>query len=328
MPSRVADNLFWLGRYAERAEMAVRVARALLPRLYQEYDPISVAGVEACIRLLSAFGYVPREALTGRAAALEQAVIDMIYHAEDTRGLSWALGQLRRVAWLLRDRISGDAWQILNEFDRHFAVPSAPDALRTAGALNLLDHFVHTLSAFGGVVMESMTRGHGWRMLDIGRRLERAIQMVGLIRFGLGFGPEAEQGQLEVLLEIADSSLTYRSRYLTSMRAELVLDLILLDEANPRAVAFQLARLREHIDLLPESQRPEHRPREWRLATRLFAAVEVAELSDLMRPGDTGHWAGLQALIERLAAELPSVSDALTHGYFDHSGTTRGLTGA
>ena len=84
--------------------------------------------------------------------------------------------------------------------------------------------------------------------------------MVELLRHGLGFDPAKESGQLEVLLEIADSSLTYRSRYLTSMQADLVLDLLLLDEANPRSVAFQLARLREHIDQLPDSRSLIRRP--------------------------------------------------------------------
>ena len=115
----------------------------------------------------------------------------------------------------------------------------------------MLDHAIITLSAFSGLVMESMTRGDGWRFLDIGRRLERAFQMVDLIRYGLGFECTTDSGQLEVLLEIADSSITYRSRYLTSMQADLVLDLLLLDEANPRSVAFQLVRLREHVDQLP-----------------------------------------------------------------------------
>ncbi len=89
--------------------------------------------------------------------------------------------------------------------------------------------------------------------------------------------------QLEDLLEIADSSLTYRSRYLTSMRADLVLDLLLLDEANPRSVAFQLARLREHIERLPESDSSVRRPAEWRLGVRLLTAVQIAELSELVR---------------------------------------------
>ena len=102
--------------------------------------------------------------------------------------------------------------------------------------------------------MEGMTRGHGWRFLDIGRRLERALQMAELLRTALGFATHADAGRLEALLEIADSSITYRSRYLTSLQTDLVLDLLLADEANPRSMAFQLARLREHVR--PASAKP------------------------------------------------------------------------
>ena len=118
-------------------------------------------------------------------------------------------------------------------------------------AQDLLNHAVITLSAFGGLVMEGMTRGDGWRFLDIGRRLERALQMTELLRVSLGRRPEENFGILEAVLEMADSSITYRSRYLTTLQTDLLLDLLLVDEANPRSIAFQLVRLREHVEQLP-----------------------------------------------------------------------------
>ena len=91
---------------------------------------------------------------------------------------------MRRVAWLLRDRISVDAWLILNQLDQQFSAQPPPRVARHRRAGPLESRY-HELSAFGGLVMESMTRGDGWRFLDIGRRLERAIQMVELLRHGL-----------------------------------------------------------------------------------------------------------------------------------------------
>ena len=120
-------------------------------------------------------------------------------------------------------------------------------------AQDRLNHAIITLSAFAGLVMEGMTRGDGWRFLDIGRRLERALQMAELLRYSLAAEIRRTSGVLEAVLEIADSSITYRSRYLTSLQTDLVLDLLLVDEANPRSIAFQLARLKEHIDQLPAS---------------------------------------------------------------------------
>src|SRR4029077_5432412 len=134
----------------------------------------------------------------------------------------------RRVAWLLRDRISLDAWLILNQLDQQFSSRPPAEAVQVGAGQDLLNHAVITLSAFGGLVMESMTRGDGWRFLDIGRRLERALQMTGLRRNSLGPETRENFGILEAVLEMADSSITYRSRYLTSLQTDLLLDLLLV----------------------------------------------------------------------------------------------------
>jgi uncharacterized circularly permuted ATP-grasp superfamily protein/uncharacterized alpha-E superfamily protein len=328
LPSRVADNLFWLGRYVERVELAVRIARTILPRIYQESEPNRAAALNTGLRVLWAQGYLgaERPGVEQGPAALEREVLGIIYDSAGRSSLSWNLHQVRRLAWLLRDRISADAWRILNHFAQQFSVPPPPEPLRMSGALNLLDNAIMTLSAFSGLVMESMTRGHGWRFLDMGRRLERAVSMVELLRHGLGFHPVKESGQFEVLLEIADSSLTYRSRYLTSMQADLALDLLLLDEGNPRSVAFALARLREHIDQLPDSQSLIRRPAEAHIAVRLMTAVELADVKELVRTDGSGRWDNLEELLSRLADELRLLSETLTRAYFNRAISSRQLS--
>jgi uncharacterized alpha-E superfamily protein len=201
--------------------------------------------------------------------------------------------------------------------------PPPPEPIRISGARTLLDQAIGTLSAFSGMVMESMTRGDGWRFLDIGRRIERAVQMVDLIRHGLGFDIDTESGQLEVLLEIADSSITYRSRYLTSMQVDLVLDLLLLDEANPRSVAYQLVRLREHIEQLPQSRSLIRRPPEARIATSLLTAVQLAEVSEFLCTDAEGRRANLEKLLNRLTSELGLLSETLTRQYFSQAVPSR-----
>jgi uncharacterized circularly permuted ATP-grasp superfamily protein/uncharacterized alpha-E superfamily protein len=328
LPSRVAENLFWLGRYVERVELAVRIARALLPRINQDADPARAAGLNAGLRIMLALGYIGSEipANGNQGALLERELLAMIYDLAGTGSLSWNLHHVRQLAWLLRDRISADAWRILNHFAEQFSVSPPPEPLRMVGALNLLDNAIMTLSAFGGLVMESMTRGHGWRFLDIGRRLERAVQMVELLRHGLGFDPVKESGQLEVLLEIADSSLTYRSRYLTALQGDLALDLMLLDEANPRSVAFQLARLREHIDQLPDSRSLIRRPTEAHIAVRLLTAVQLADVTELVRANGGGRWENLEQLLNTLADELRVLSETLTRAYFNRAIPTRQMS--
>jgi uncharacterized alpha-E superfamily protein len=209
-------------------------------------------------------------------------------------------------------------------------LPSAPppEALRLSAAHVFLDQAIRTLVAFSGLVMESMTRGDGWRFLDMGRRVERAAQMVDVIRYGLGFEGERDSGVLEVLLEIADSSITYRSRYLTSMQPELVLDLLVLDEANPRSVAYQMARLREHVEQLPGTQSSIHRAEEARLAISMLTAVQLMEAQELGSIDEEGRRAVLEKLFGRLAGELRLFSETLTREYFNQAGPSRRFSGA
>jgi uncharacterized alpha-E superfamily protein len=316
LPSRAADNLFWLGRYVERVEAAVRIARAILARAFQE-DSARAEGLNAGLAILGRLGLLGAR----RAATAEAELLSMIYSVQPSRGLISDIHHVRRLAWLLRDRISLDAWMILNQLDQQFSSPGAASELRVGLAQDLLNHAIVTLSAFGGMVMEGMTRGDGWRFLDIGRRLERALQMTEILRAGLPPLERASGGALEAILEIADSTITYRSRYLTSLQTDLMLDLLLVDEANPRSIAFQLVRLREHVDLLPASQNAIRRPEEARTALSLLTAVQLAEVRDLAAPDGSLR----EALWGRLASGLADLSDLLTRAYFSHATRSRQL---
>ena len=326
LPSRVADNLFWLGRYAERVEMAVRLVRAILPRLSEESERASSAGVETGIQILRALGYLPAEAVEeSTAEARERGVLAMLYEIEGKSPLARTMEQVRQVAWLLRDRISGDAWRVLSRLGDQLTAPAPAEPLLISSAQDRLNEVVLSLSAFSGLVMEGMTRGDGWRFLDIGRRLERSIQMTEVLRYGIAESCGADAGVLEAVLDIADSSITYRSRYLTSVLPELVLDLLLVDEVNPRSIAFQFVQLGEHIDQLPESQSKIRRPQEARIALSLLTAVQLCEVHELTRPDPAGRWSTLEALLGRQLAELRALSEALTRRYFSHAVASRRL---
>jgi len=320
LSSRIADNLFWLGRYTERVEAAVRITRAIISRFFQE-EGTRAAGMNAGVEILAALGYITGE----KPSAAEQEVLSMICDPADSNGLVWSIHQVRRVAWLLRDRISVDAWLILNQLDQQFSKRPPPEEFRISAAQDRLNHAVIQLSAFGGLVMESMTRGDGWRFLDIGRRLERAIQMVELLRNGLPQESAGGAGVLEAILEMADSSITYRSRYLTSVQADLVLDLLLVDEANPRSIAFQLARLLEHIAELPGGKTSIRRPAEERIALSLLNTVQLTDVRELARSGERGSVQARETMLAKLRTDLGLLSDTITRAYFSHAALSRRL---
>ncbi len=330
LPSRVAENLFWLGRYAERVDASVRIVRSVLPLLAEESVRGAASALHAAVSLLRDMGYLTiAEGVDARrnpARLLERELTAMIYDAKRRGGFGWGVQNLRRLAWLLRDRISADAWRILNRLHQDFTESHPVEPTRVSSALDLLDRAIISLSAFSGLVMESMTRGHGWRLLEVGRRLERAIQLVQLLRRGLATPAENSRARLEMLLEIADSSITYRSRYLTSLQDDLTIDLLLIDEANPRSVAFQLARMSEHIDELPQGPPTVRRSPAARIVLGALTAVRLADLERLASLGPDGSRVHLEELLAKLAEELPAVSEALTRRYLIHAVASRQLS--
>jgi uncharacterized alpha-E superfamily protein len=164
--------------------------------------------------------------------------------------------------------------------------------------------------------MESMTRGLGWQFLDIGRRLERGIQLTALLRAGLlEEATPDDLRRLENVLEGADSSMTYRSRYQTTLQLPLVLDLLLKDEANPHSVAFQLVRLAKRFSGLPRVPQAQ--------AEEILERIRRADIDELigLEPQEDGapRRSALAELLSDLQAAFPDLGDVLTHAYLVHA---------
>jgi uncharacterized circularly permuted ATP-grasp superfamily protein/uncharacterized alpha-E superfamily protein len=323
LPSRVADNLFWLGRYAERLEDRVRLVRALLPALSGEEDFGRTATLESVVRLLAGLEYLPPEiaaaSLGEQLWRVQRLLANLVRDESGPTGLRWNLKQMRRVALNLKERLSADTWRVLQQIERDFArsLPSAPNQSYAADISLLdraLDRVIVTLSAFVGLVMENTTRGPGWHFLEIGRRLERVRHMAELLQAGVAEAPEAIEPYLRILLYVADSSITYRTRYLTTLRTDLVLDLLLVDEANPRSIGFQFASLLDHLEKLPEYDHTTCRT-EKALVSRALHTVRVTPVTELALRGEDGQLGALTGLLQQLKADMYDLSDALVAHY-------------
>jgi uncharacterized alpha-E superfamily protein len=220
--------------------------------------------------------------------------------------------RIRHIASIVRDRFSADTWRILNQLQ--IDSRTRPGRIPLANALTLLNTLIMDLGAFSGMEMENMTRGHGWRFLDFGRRLERGANLVGVVRAMLSLEMKLS-AMLEPLLEIADSSMTYRRRYFAQAQLPSVLDLLVADQGNPRSLAFQLNALTDHAANLPRDPDASAVLAEQRLQA-LTAALRDADLPGLARACEQGDTEALAKWIDQFLNGLLALSDELTHFYF------------
>jgi uncharacterized circularly permuted ATP-grasp superfamily protein/uncharacterized alpha-E superfamily protein len=326
LPSRVADNLFWLGRYVERAEATARLLRGILARLADasgEAPELVTLADALAVQSKVEPTFVVTDAGGGRALS-ERGILGFVQDETSARSLRATLGAAQRLGAVVRDQISLDTWRVLNQLDG--GLPRG--RLRLGAALDGLNRLIVTLAAFSGLGVESMTRGQGWRFADMGRRLERGAYLAGLLRATL-VGPHAAlENLLEALLEVGDVSITYRRRYLGSLQLVPVVDLLLLDETNPRSLAFQLAALDAHVRRLPRDESLPTRSAEEKIALAMLTRVRLLDVDDLCAPGANATRARLDVALRGFASDLAALSDTVTRSYLSHTVPSRQLGGA
>ena len=334
LPSRVADHLYWLGRHAERAEGTARLLRTVASRLAAEAN--RDAAVEMAIMLaalVSQFGEQREWLAPGRIATLRELRAEVEALTGDPGrpgGMQEGIDRLWRTASVVRDRISIDAWKVLSRVRRDsLAGRSAADG-RGADVLGLLDTLIIDLTAFAGLGTESMTRGPGWRFLDMGRRVERAGALVRMLAATLvpappGGAGDGSQRLEEMLLEIADSSMTYRNRYLGVVEPGPLVDLLVTDETTPRSVAFQFAARADPVEALPRADASPVLSGERRAVLEALAVIRLADVEALAAAGPTGDRPALGRLLELLGTATDEFSESLSHRYLVHATPQRRL---
>src|ERR1700742_1469228 len=299
LPSRAADNLFWLGRYLERAEATLRLVRMLIT---QQRDPGKGASpaqhsAERIQRMLVTWGAVTQVSRSQPAKVAAEAL-----QSEQRFGSCLSLVRsAQRTATSLRERLSPDAWQVITEMPARLAEEVDDDE----GIVSAAELTLQELASFAGLAQENMNRAAGWRFLEMGRRAERAINTV---RFARQFShDEAASEDLDILLTLVDCQITYRSRYLVGPLLAPVRDLVVLDPYNPRSVAFQVSILHDHIASLPRLKEGGLIERPRRLAVSLQSTFTTAEATAL----DT-------KTLFVLEQDLLNLADAIGLHYFPH----------
>ena len=246
--SRVANHLYWLGRYAERAESTARLLRSTLLRCSPESGmsetPLLLPLLEA-LKSLVVLEEVPSAAtLASHQEQIEARLLAAVFDANHPTSIRSNVMHIQRIGVLLRDRISVDTWRIISQLsDALDAYDNTPSVTPMSDALNVLTRIILELASFHGLAKENMTRAQGWMFLDMGHRIERTTYICELLRAGLRSTDAENPSLLEAILEVGDSTITYRNRYSLLPQLAAVYDLLMLDELNPRGLRFQFERI-------------------------------------------------------------------------------------
>jgi uncharacterized circularly permuted ATP-grasp superfamily protein/uncharacterized alpha-E superfamily protein len=309
LPSRVVENLFWFGRYCERCDDSARLLRIMLARYVDGDDP---QALQAAVDLGERLTLLPDE------GELPERLLAALLGEDWSFSLRSNLQRLQWAASQVRGKLSRENWQALVELQRE-AMELDTDEPDFGELLDFLNRLVMSLAALSGFALDDMTRDEGWRFLMIGRRIERLQFLSSSLAAFLRGAGAFDQAGLEWLLELGNSSITYRSRYLAVAQLIPVLDLLLLDEQNPHAVLFQLKLVTRTLKRLNDDFGV---PREAGLP-RLVERLARFDLGCLENPlfGEASVRAalnGLADLLQDIADASGQVSDRLALRHFAH----------
>ncbi len=321
---RVLEDMFWLGRYAERTEDLVRLLIAARYRVDDFRFRPEHLGAGSVPVLLSAVSRVSGTRQFGPEEEPTHRIRELMLDAAENGSVAQSLAGLRESARSVRDQLSGDTWMVLAATDR--AVGELADAPPDAGMVlaSAQSDVLSGMLALSGLISENMIRDPGWYFLDLGRRIERAQQVTALLRAALtrSHSPATDSLVVESVLNASESGVTYRRRYRGRIQVATTLELLLLDVGNPRSLAYQVAAARADLRALPGSSgtsRPQRRLEE------LDAVLRRVRPEDLDHTDADGLRADLLTLLDGLYDAFRGIADAIAVQHFWHPSPMQSL---
>ncbi|CAM2164604.1 A circularly permuted ATPgrasp family protein [Paraburkholderia sacchari] len=318
--SRAAENLFWLGRYTERATNFVRLARCALVRLRGEDDADSTAHLQLLDTLCHENGLVAADAphATEQPQAFQAALGAALAHgANRATGIASCMFGMRAAAAAIRERLSREQWRLIDDAAQLFVdspeVAEAEDQLGN-DALQLLDRLGLLLGAITGAQTDNMTRDDGWRLLSIGRQIDRLDFLGSVLRVAFEDETMQRQDGFELVLDLFDSTITFRSRFQRCFDIAPLLALLVLDTDNPHSLAWAAQALRGRLAKIESAERH---------ATTAQLGDEVPDIAQwslhaLCETDEAGRYGTLLDRLVATGAALWNLSDRIGERYFSH----------
>lgn len=322
VPSSVADNTFWLGRYVERAENQARILRSIIPRVHLADD--EELGSLICLSECLGSRFKSNKSRNTTFASLRKRLLSLLTDKKRPDSLPSTLAEVSRIGGSVRERLSSDMMLLIGQLRN--SMHAEKGAMLTSYS-SMLTKCLELLSAFSGLERENINRGAGWLFLSLGRRLERAVYLTRELREITKPLASENWAYLERLLEVADSSMTYRTRYYTTLQPLAVLDVLMADETNPRSLHFQLDHLVNLYEKLPR-----HISADLQAMQNALESLRRIDLQAMAYPLPNAEadeemsqrlagFSELDRYLAQLEDLLPSWSNNLSSHYFSHART-------
>ena len=306
--SRTGENLFWLGRYTERAEQLVRLARLVLPLVPQAGNlPRGLLSAASSLSVRQGLAPWGVPTLAQSSLHFERAVLAGLAEPAGHFSLAYDLQALERSAMAVRERLPAEQWALVRSM-REFLTEQLAGPRHDA-ALVALERVALKLSALTGAQADRMTRDAGWRLLTVGRLLERLLGLTATLEVFLEAGAQQSPDGVDALLDLFDSTITFRSRHQRHDDLLALADVLVLDDANPRSLAGVLRRLRTELGKLPARPVVAHRLPEQGVGLRL-EELEGEVAGRLLRHAQALH-GGALALANDIGQQCFSPADLL-----------------
>lgn len=329
LPSRCAENLFWAGRYAERTEQTCRLIRSILTKLYEVnefHDPDDRQSLDQLLRALTHVT-LTYPGFTGEGADKKLADPRGELHAlacdsQRIGSLRSSLISLGQSAYAVRDLLPEDGWRIVDNLRQNWHPRISKSQIGSGRLLKNINELIVQLSGFTGLTGENMSRETAWLLLNIGRRIERALNLIALLQATLvPCQQNSTEAQIrEAVLSTCNSLMVFRRRYRSFMQLSLILELLIMDEHYPRSLAYQLHQLHKHICALPHDKLSQQPHQDQQLIDEALAELGRTGHKKLAgRAEGEEEYPLLRVFLESQKKRLDLLSDTLMQLYFSPS---------
>ena len=338
LPSNTAENLFWVGRYTERLLGNARFHRTVIQSIAEGNRLMEESDIETEKILLTALthytftypGFINDEGGNDEEKLKDPwpEIKDIIFNEERAGSLKYDFLLFIRAVHAVRDHWSTDTWRVLRGMEEEW---SNVKEVSKAGHLKIqhvLDNLVTSVVAFIGLNRESISREQGWLMLDMGRKIEQCLLLTSMLRATLvnKHDEQVEYKLQEAVLISNESLVNFRYKYRSLLQLPLVLDLMIFDPNNPRALLYQMDRLKKNLGNLPKTTDSQSAPMHEILIAQAYELFNLADKEKLsVLNVEAGQYLKLDNFLSGMYDILSAIQNTVSKTYFIHAQSQKQL---